>query len=77
MYAVNRVFSSLKNSFYDQQSRVLEDYVEFALMLSTTESEYCSIVVLPLFYSTSEVCFGSVFSFLLVTSCNDVNIMKR
>jgi len=35
MYAVNRVFSSLKNFFYDQQSRVLEDYdyVEFAFML--------------------------------------------
>ena len=31
--AVERVFSSLKNSFSDQQSRALEDYVELALML--------------------------------------------
>ena len=31
--AVERVFSSLKNSFGDQQSRALEDYIELALML--------------------------------------------
>lgn len=31
--AVERVFSTLQNSFGDQQSRALEDYVELALML--------------------------------------------
>lgn len=31
--AVERVFSFLKNSFSDQQSRALEDYVELSLML--------------------------------------------
>ena len=35
--AVERVFSTLKNSFNDQQSRALEDYVELSLMLQWNE----------------------------------------